>query len=111
MARKSLVMLALLASVGAGHAAGKGYFVGVITDTMCGVNHKMMGNTPARECTVQCVKSNPKEIKYALVEGKNVYVLSDQQTPENFAGQKVRVTGALNAKTKAIEVRKIEPAK
>ncbi len=29
--------------------------VGTITDTMCGANHKMMGSTPAPECTRQCV--------------------------------------------------------
>ena len=35
-------------------------------------------------------------------------MLSDQQAPEKFAGQKVKVTGTLNAKTKTIEVKKIE---
>jgi hypothetical protein len=42
--------------------------------------------------------------KYALFDGKNSYVLSDQKTPEQFAGQKVKVTGALNEKTKILKV-------
>jgi hypothetical protein len=40
--------------------------------------------------------------------GNNVYVLSDQKTPEKFAAQKVKVTGALDEKTKTLKVDKIE---
>ena len=47
--------------------------------------------------------------KYALLVGNNVYVLSDQQTPEKFAAQKVKVTGVLYEKTKILKVDKIEP--
>jgi hypothetical protein len=52
-----------------------------------------------------------KNVKYALHDGKNVYVLSDQQTPEKFAAQKVRVKGVLYEKTKIIKVESIEAAK
>jgi hypothetical protein len=38
-------------------------------------------------------------------------VLSDQKAPDKFAGQKVRVTGALDAKTKKITVDSIAAAK
>ena len=48
--------------------------------------------------------------KYALLVGKDVYVLSDQQSPEKFAAQKVTVTGTLFEKTKVIKVDKIEAA-
>ncbi|MGH8245386.1 MAG: DUF5818 domain-containing protein [Gammaproteobacteria bacterium] len=110
MTRKMLLaVLALVLSIATLEAQRKrGYFVGTITDTMCGADHKMMGNTPPTECTKACVKSGSK---YALAEGKNVYELSDQKTPEKFAGQKVKVTGTLNAKTKTIEVKKIEAAR
>jgi hypothetical protein len=37
--------------------------------------------------------------------------LSDQETPEKFAAQKVKVTGKLYPKTGVIAVEKIEPAK
>ena len=87
-------------------AAGPQSFTGVITDTMCGANHKPMNVTPDSKCVLECVKHGSK---YALLVGNNVYVLSDQQTPEKFAAQKVKVTGALNEKTKILKVDKIEP--
>lgn len=91
-------------------AAEKRTFTGVITDTMCGADHKMMKITPDPKCVVECVRHDPKNNKYALYDGKNVYVLSDQQTPEKFAGQKVKITGTLFEKTKIIQVDSIEAA-
>ena len=85
-------------------------FTGVITDTMCGANHSMMNIKPDEKCVRECVKMNPQKTKYALLVGKDVYVLSDQQTPEKFAAQKVTVTGTLFEKTKVIKVDKIEAA-
>ena len=87
-------------------AAGPQTFNGVITDTMCGANHKPMNVTPDSKCVLECVKKHGS--KYALLVGANVYVLSDQQTPEKFAARKVKVTGALNEKTKILKVDKIE---
>ena len=87
-------------------AAGPQSFTGVITDTMCGANHKPMNVTPDSKCVLECVKHGSK---YALLVGNNVYVLSDQQTPEKFAAQKVKVTGVLYEKTKILKVDKIEP--
>ena len=84
-------------------------FTGVITDTMCGAKHSM-GITPDDKCVRECVKMDPKKWKYALLVGKDVYVLRDQQTPEKFAAQKVTVTGTLFEKTKVIKVDKIEAA-
>ena len=84
-------------------------FTGVITDSMCGVKHTM-GITPDGKCARDCVKMDPTKYKYALLVGKNVYVLSDQQTPEKFAAQKVIVTGTLFEKTKILKVDKIEAA-
>lgn len=83
-------------------------FTGVITDTMCGAKHAM-GITPDDKCVRECVRMDSKT-KYALLVGKDVYVLSDQQTPEKFAAQKVTVTGTLFEKTKVIKVDKIEAA-
>ncbi len=88
-------------------AASKQTFVGVITDTMCGANHKMMNVTPDSKCVRECVKAGSK---YALYDGKNVYTLSDQQTPEKYAAQKVKVVGTLNSKTSIIAVEIIQPA-
>jgi hypothetical protein len=85
-------------------------FVGVITDTMCGAKHTM-GISPDAKCVRECVKMDPNKWKYALYDGKNVYTLSDQQTPEKFAAERVKVTGVLNQKTKIIKVEKIEAAR
>ena len=84
-------------------------FTGVITDTMCGAKHTM-GITPDAVCFRECVKMDPARTKYALLVGKELYVLSDQQTPEKFAAQKVMVTGTLFEKTKILKVDKIESA-
>jgi hypothetical protein len=46
-----------------------------------------------------------------LYDGRQVYTLSDQRTPERFAAQRVRVTGTLDAKTKTIQVESIRAAK
>jgi hypothetical protein len=82
-------------------------FTGVITDTMCGAKHTMRIK-PDDKCVRECVKIDPKKWKYALLVGSTVYVLSDQQTPEKFAAQKVKVTGSLDEKTKTIKTEKIE---
>ena len=90
---------------------GKRTFTGTITDSMCAnADHSpmRMGPTDA-ECTVACVTAHGAT--YVLYDGKEVYTLSDQQTPEKFAGQKVTVTGTLDAKTKTIQVDSITAAK
>jgi hypothetical protein len=97
----------LLIAAGLLAAADARTFVGVITDTMCGADHKHMGIAPDDKCVRECVKHGAK---YALYDGKEVYRLSDQQTPEKFAAQKVKVTGVLYEKTKIIKVEKIEAA-
>jgi hypothetical protein len=83
-------------------------FTGVITDTMCGKDHAMMKVSPDSKCVVECVKGGKN--KYALFDGKNAYVLSDQKTPEQFAGKKVTVTGTLYEKTKILKVDSIAEA-
>ncbi|MGE5645116.1 MAG: DUF5818 domain-containing protein [Acidobacteriota bacterium] len=89
-------------------AAPKQTYTGVITDTMCGADHKAMRVSPDPKCVRECVKAGSK---YALLAGSEVYTLSDQQTPDKYAGTKVKVTGTLNPKTKTIAVERIDPAK
>lgn len=79
-------------------------FTGVITDSMCadGDHFAMqMGPTDA-ECTKACIDSHGAS--YVLYDGKEAYFLSDQKTPEKFAGKKVVVTGTLDAAKKTIQV-------
>jgi hypothetical protein len=101
-----LLMIAALAA-----APGQRKFTGTITDSMCSTadhSHMRMGPTDA-ECTVACI--NEHGALYVLYDGKEIYTLSDQQTPEKFAGKKVTVTGTLDAKTKTIHVDLINAAK
>jgi hypothetical protein len=67
-----------------------------------------MGPTDA-DCTKACVGIHGAT--YVLYDGKNVYELSDQKTPEKFAAKKVTVTGTLDAKSKKILVDSITAAK
>lgn len=91
-------------------AANQQTFVGVITDTMCGADHKAMNISPESKCVKECIRLD-KNVKHALYDGKNVYTLSDQQSPEAFAAQKVKITGKLFQKTRILQVDKIEAAK
>ncbi len=90
------------------HAAPATY-TGVVTDTMCGTNHAQMKVSPDSKCVRECV-GDAKTVFYALANGKNIFRLSDQQTPERFAGRKVKVTGVLYTSTNILKVDKIEAA-
>lgn len=106
-----IAALALVFSVGLTVAAdAPKTYTGIITDSMCLTNHKMMSITPESKCARECVNKS-KEVKYVLYDGKNTYKLSDQKTPEQFAAQKVKVTGTLFAKTGVLKVDRIDAAK
>ena len=83
-------------------------FVGFINDSACGLEHKM-GMADAKACTIACIKMGSKYV-LADTDKKVVYQLDDQKTPEQFAGQKVKVTGTLDKKSKTIKVKGIESA-
>ena len=103
--------LNLLATAALAAAPGKQTFTGVVTDSMCAnADHSrmQMGPTDA-QCTVACI--NEHGATYILYDGKEAFTLSDQKRPEKFAGQRVRVTGTLDAKTKTIQVDSITTAK
>jgi hypothetical protein len=108
MKKLALLFVAVAAAIVA--VPGAQTFTGVITDTMCGANHTMMHVTPLDKCVRECVRMDPAQYKYALYDGKNVYTLSDQKSPEAFAAQKVKITGTLDQGSKIIQVEKIERA-
>jgi hypothetical protein len=104
------VVSSVLAVAAVSAAQGKQTITGTITDDMCaraGHAKMRMGPTDA-ECTVACISVH--DATYVLYDGKDVYALSDQKTPEKFAAQKVRVVGTLDAKTKRIQVDSITAA-
>ena len=107
---KTRIAIGILAA--ALSAASAATFTGMITDSECpkaAPDHKKMQMaTPDAKCVTECVKGMGG--KYVLFDGKEVYTLSDQKTPEKFAGQKVQVTGTLDVKTFSIRVATIAAA-
>ncbi len=90
-------------------------FTGKINDRACAKadSHDAMmkkhGSTNEKDCIVACVKAGGK---YVLVDAvnKTIYLLDDQQKPEAFAGQKVRITGTYDKATETLHVTSIQPA-
>jgi hypothetical protein len=113
MTMRNWQVLILAAASGlSAHAAVT--LTGVIGDDMCAGDHKTMGGTDAMKCTADCIKT--MGAKYALVVGKEAYILSDQAAAAKFSGKKVTVTGdegttkqgAVTVKT--LTVKSIAPA-
>jgi hypothetical protein len=105
------LLLILLAVATVSAAQSKQTFTGTITDSECPkADHSemQMGPTDA-VCVTACVSDHGAS--YVLYDGKNTYALSDQKTPEKFAAQKVRVTGALDNTGKTIKVDSISVPK
>ncbi len=98
-------------------------FTGEVYDSQCAKNasHEMMlkkegmgdkdPNDPMVKgmCTKNCVKMGGKYVLFDAAK-KTVYELDDQQKPEQFAGQKVKVKGTFDKATKTIHVTSIEAA-
>lgn len=102
--KKLIVLIMTAASL---LAAADQTYTGTITDSMCGKDHASMKMGSDAACTTACVKAGAK---YAIYDGKKTYTLSDQTTPEKFAGQRVTVTGTVD-KSGTLQVTKIEAAK
>jgi hypothetical protein len=97
-------------------------FRGEISDSQCAMNvHSLthshqemlkskgeMGGTSA-QCAMHCAKQMGGE--FVLAAGKEVYHLDNQAEAEKFAGQRVKISGTLDAKSKTIHVSKTEPEK
>ena len=102
----SVLLVAALSAV-----QSKQTFTGIITDDMCakGDHSVMRMGANDAECTRACVAAHGAD--YVLYDGKTMYRLSDQKTPDKLAGQKVSVTGTLDTKTNTIRVDSIAAAK
>jgi hypothetical protein len=105
------LIVCLLAVAALSAPQGKQTFTGTITDDECGrADHSRMRMGPTdAECVRACISAH--SASYVLYDGNDIYTLSDQRTPERFAGQKVTVVGALDAKTKTIQVESITAAR
>jgi hypothetical protein len=89
-------------------------FSGEIMDGACakGGGHesmfKKMGTNDSKACTEACIKGGSKYVLFKA--DKTFYELDDQKRPEQFAGEKVKVTGTLDKATKTIHVAAIKAA-
>ena len=105
-----LLIVSLLALAALQAAPAKRAFAGTISDSMCANDHASMRMGPTdADCTTACIDEHGA--MYVLYDGKDVYALSDQRTPEKFAGQRVAVRGTLDVKTKTIKVDSITAAR
>jgi len=107
-------MMLLLLSVGVANAQ-KGPFSGEIMDSQCakaGSHEEMMKKhdiKTEKACTLGCVKNGGKFVLYNP-DTKKTYQLDDQKKPEQFAGEKVKVTGKYDSATRTIHVTDIQSA-
>jgi hypothetical protein len=109
-ARTCLAGVLALTSLSSAKAADD-TFVGTIIDATCargGHVQMRMGPTDA-DCTRLCVMFH--DDVYVLQDGDRIYRLTDQKRPEEFAGQKVIVTGQFDAESSTIRVESIKAAR
>jgi hypothetical protein len=108
----------ILAVASAGYAQNPRVFRGEVSDSQCALNvhsltrshremlkSKSMGGT-ANTCSVYCVEHMGGYL--VLVLGKDVFRLDRTDLVHGFEGQKVKLTGVLDAAAKQIHVLKIE---
>lgn len=92
--------------------AAQGTWTGEISDNMCGASHQAMAKpgqkVNPRQCTLACVKAGGQ---YVLVSNGKIFDLTNQKLPglQQYAGEKVRVTGDLGNDGKTITVTQIQP--
>jgi hypothetical protein len=87
-------------------SASQKILTGVVSDSMCGINHMAKNMDPA-DCLRMCVK---KGTKYALVVGKDVYTLEGHEAElDKYAAQKVSLKGTLKGQMMTVE--SVTPAK
>jgi hypothetical protein len=108
----------ILAAAGAACAQEAKVFRGEISDSQCALNvhsltrshqemlkSKTMGGT-SRTCSVYCIEHMGGYL--VLSSANDVFRLDRSDLVHGFEGQKVKLTGTLDAKAKQIHVLKIE---
>jgi hypothetical protein len=108
----------ILAVTSAAHGQNMKVFRGEVSDSQCALNihsltrshqemlkSKSMGGT-ANTCSTYCIEHLGGYL--VLSSGNDVFRLDRADLVHGFEGQKVKVTGVLDAKLKQIHVLKIE---
>jgi hypothetical protein len=82
---------------------------GIVSDSLCGKGHAINGYGD-RECTRVCVKLGAN---YALVASRSLFILKGHEVElDEYAGEKVIVTGAVNGNTVRVEsVAPVDPGR
>jgi hypothetical protein len=111
----ALVVLSLAALAGAGSAPR--VFSGEISDSQCAMNVYSLGRsheemikkstlgTDAASCARACIRRGGE---WVLRSGGDVYRLRNQAGVDEYAGQKVKVSGTLDPTTHTIDNERIE---
>jgi hypothetical protein len=113
-----LCAAAVLALAGSAPGQNSRVFRGEVSDSQCALNvhsltrshlemlkSKSMGGT-SNTCAVYCVEHLGGYL--VLSAGNDVYRLDRADLVHGFEGQKVKITGTLDAKLKQIHVQKID---
>jgi hypothetical protein len=113
---KTIILVAtLMASTSLGFSDDtSGTYTGEIMDKQCAEmqSHDNMmqseGAHNARECTLSCVKNGGQ---FALFDQatKKVYSISDAKKAQEYAGQKVQISGTYDSNTGALSIKSITP--
>jgi uncharacterized protein DUF5818 len=114
----TVILTTVTTWAGQGHGADEKTFRGEIADSQCALNvhslsqsHKeMIAMKPEIKTDAECARFCVKERggRFMLQTKDKVYKLDAQVLGEQWAGQKVKVTGTLDLKTSTITVDKIE---
>lgn len=106
------VFFFILAGALMASAANKTIFLGEVSDSQCALNvhslsrsheemiKKSTLGTDAASCARACIRRGGE---WVLRSGDDVYRLKNQGGIELYAGEKVRITGALDSKTNTID--------
>src|SRR5437879_13082270 len=91
-------IVCLLAVAALSAQQGKQTFTGTITDGECPrADHTRMRMGPTdAECVRACIRDHSGS--YVLYDGKDIYTLNDDRTPETFAVKKGNSRGDVNGK-------------
>lgn len=108
---KKLFFASLIAAGMTAAFAADQTVTGVISDSMCALNHGKMQKGDHKlndhDCTVACVKMMGQ--KYVLTAGDKVYQIQNQSFAdlEKHAGSSVTAAGQVNADGKSITLTKL----
>jgi hypothetical protein len=90
-------------------------FVGIVSDSECGLDHARMKKQHHLPndlaCTRECCDKYKQDYVLADHTSGDVYQLDDQKTARRFANRVVRVLGTLEAESGTIHVLRIEPVR